>query len=90
MIHYTTADFWKHYNSLPFNMQKLADKNFDLLKSEPQHPSLKLKPIRNYWSVRVGIHYRALGVNAPDKRGIIWFWIGSHESYNKLIKNEKK
>ena len=36
------------------------------------------------WSVRVGLHYRALGVSAPD--GIVWFWLGSHTEYERLIR----
>ncbi|MGI8732837.1 MAG: hypothetical protein ACR2LM_06000 [Pyrinomonadaceae bacterium] len=35
------------------------------------------------WSVRVGAHYRALGLDAADS--IVWFWIGSHADYDKLV-----
>lgn len=35
------------------------------------------------WSVRVGAHYRALGIEKPD--GILWFWIGSHTEYDTLL-----
>lgn len=30
-----------------------------------------------------GRNYRALGVDVKD--GILWFWIGTHAEYNKLI-----
>jgi len=36
------------------------------------------------YSVRVGLHYRALGTAVDD--GIIWFWIGTHADYDKLIR----
>jgi hypothetical protein len=29
------------------------------------------------------MHYRAIGIDAPD--GIQWIWIGSHADYDKLI-----
>ena len=64
-------------------MRDLADKNFKLLKSDPKHPSLRLKKIERLWSVRVGAHYRALGLDKPE--GIVWFWIGSHADYDKLL-----
>lgn len=64
-------------------MQILADKNFELLKSNPSHPSLHLKQVGRFRSVRVGIHYRALGVDIPD--GIVWFWIGTHAEYDALV-----
>jgi hypothetical protein len=35
------------------------------------------------YSVRIGLHYRALGLKEDDT--IIWFWIGSHAEYDKLI-----
>jgi hypothetical protein len=35
------------------------------------------------YSIRVGIGWRAMGV--IDNDGIIWFWIGSHTDYEKLI-----
>jgi hypothetical protein len=36
------------------------------------------------WSVRVGRNYRALAKRLPD--AWLWFWIGSHEDYNKLLR----
>ena len=64
-------------------MQRLAKGNFELLKSNPRHPSLHFKKVGRYWSVRVGLSYRALGLEVED--GILWGWIGSHTEYNKVI-----
>lgn len=64
-------------------MQQLADSNFELLKHNPRHPSLHFKQIGQFWSVRVGLHYRALGVSIPD--GVVWFWIGTHSDYDRLL-----
>jgi len=55
------------------------------LKVNPKHPSLHFKEIGKYWAVRVGIHYRALAVEVEE--GLLWFWIGSHGEYDKIIKS---
>jgi hypothetical protein len=81
--HLASPRFWRHYRNLPDAVRNLADKNFELLKADPHHPSLHLKKIGELWSVRVGAHYRALGRDAGDT--IIWFWIGSHADYDKLV-----
>jgi hypothetical protein len=86
MSHFTLPRFWQRYRLLPEEVRKLADKNFDLLKSDPHHPSLRLKRVgkaNQLWSVRVGGHHRALGRDKPE--GIVWFWIGTHADYDKLL-----
>jgi len=63
----------------------LARKNFQLLKADPKHPSLHFKPIRGgLWSVRVGRRYRAVAIADGDR--FQWFWIGTHDDYDKLIR----
>ncbi|ENN87985.1 hypothetical protein RHSP_50344 [Rhizobium freirei PRF 81] len=69
---------------LPKHVQELADRNFELLKSNPRHPSLHLKQVGRFWSARVGISWRALAV--ADGDDLVWFWIGSHTDYDKLIR----
>lgn len=83
MKHYTSADFWDAYRKLPAEVRELADKNYELLKSNSRHPSLQLKRIEELWSIRVGQHYRAIGIDASD--GIQWIWIGNHAEYDKII-----
>jgi mRNA-degrading endonuclease RelE of RelBE toxin-antitoxin system len=61
-VHRTTPQFWKQFEALPDDIQQLARKNFELLKSNPRHPSLQFKRLGEYWSARVGLHYRALAV----------------------------
>lgn len=83
-MHYTTRRFWKCYDALPENVQKNADECYELLKEDSSHPSLHFKKIgKKYWSVRAGLDYRALGVE--NENGILWFWIGSHAEYDKLL-----
>nr|WP_210318954.1 hypothetical protein [Rhizobium paranaense] len=69
---------------MPKHVQELADRNFELLKSNPKHPSLHFKQVGRFWSARVGISWRALA--AADGEDLIWFWIGSHTDYDKLLR----
>jgi len=85
MKHYTHPKFWQYYNRLPAEVRNLADKNFELLKQNPNHPSLHFKRIGRFWSVRVGLKYRALAVEG--NAGLVWFWIGPHGAYDNLIKD---
>jgi hypothetical protein len=84
MRHFANPSFWECYRELPASIQELADRNFELLKSNPRHPSLYLKKVGRYWSVRVGRKYRALAVKTEE--GLIWFWIGTHAEYNRLVR----
>ncbi|NOZ06351.1 MAG: hypothetical protein GXP41_08385 [Chloroflexi bacterium] len=91
MKHLTLPRFWQHYRQLPKGTQRLADKNLKLLKVDPRHPSLHFKKVgktKELWSVRVGAHHRALGVQKPE--GIVWFWIGTHATYDKLLSNPRQ
>jgi hypothetical protein len=81
--HRANPKFWQFYKQLPREIQTLADKNFALLKLNPQHPSLHFKKVGRYWSVRVGIHHRAAGVQ--DGADLVWFWIGRHDEYEFII-----
>ncbi len=69
--HYANSSFWDSYRGLPKEIQELADKNFKLLKKNPYHPSLHLKKVGNYWSVRIGKKHRALGIETENN--VIWF-----------------
>ena len=84
MRHFASPRFWEIYEGLPKKVREFADKNFTLLKQNPQHPSLNLKRVGRYWSVRVGRHYRALALDVDG--GLLWFWIGTHADYDRLIR----
>ena len=83
MRHFASPSFWQAYTRLPPRIRELADKNYALLKDNPQHPSLQLKKVGRFWSVRVGIRYRALAVEVDA--GLLCFWIGSHADYDAMI-----
>jgi hypothetical protein len=85
MKHLASPRFWQCYQALPKNIQDLATKNFELLKADPSHPSLHLKKVGRYRSAHVGLQYRVLAIEVED--GLLWFWIGDHAAYDKLINN---
>jgi hypothetical protein len=81
MRHFASRIFWDAYQALPESVRALADKNYALLKVDPRHPSLHLKRVGDYWSVRVGLGYRALAVEVDD--GLLWFGSGlTHATTN--------
>ena len=54
-MHYTTRRFWQCYDALPESIHNIADQSYQLLKTNPAHPSLHFKKLSGkYWSVRVG------------------------------------
>ena len=84
MRHRATSRFWENYRSLDAEIRRLADGAFEILKVDARHPSLHLKKVGRFWSVRVGLHYRALAVESEGD--VVWFWIGHHGQYDRLIK----
>jgi len=84
LTHHASPDFWACYRALPSAVRQVADSAFALLKDNPEHPSLHFKQVGSYWSARAGIHHRVLGVEVSD--GVLWFWIGSHSEYYRLVR----
>jgi hypothetical protein len=86
MLSLTTERFWKAFNKLPDDIQVQTKKAYELWQNDPYHDSLQFKRIhakKPIYSVRIGIHWRAIGVKEDDT--LTWFWIGSHADYDKLI-----
>jgi hypothetical protein len=83
LSHQASARFWRHFDELSPELQQLARDNYELLRANPQHPSLRFKRVGKYWSVRIGSGHRALGLDSSQ--GILWFWVGTHEEYERLI-----
>jgi hypothetical protein len=58
-------------------------RKYALWARDPHHPSLHFEERRNgICVVRIGDHYRALGLREGNV--IAWFWIGTHEEYNRF------
>jgi hypothetical protein len=83
-----TDDFLECFLKLPERIKRLARENYKLWLNNPYHPSLSFKRVGKKhpaYSVRIGLGWRALGFRDEDE--IVWFWIGSHPEYERLIKN---
>ena len=54
-VYKTTRRFWECYQRLPLAIQKLADKQFERFKEDPNHPSVRVEKLEgyDYWSVKV-------------------------------------
>ncbi len=86
MISRTTKEFWNLFDVLPKGIQNQAVKAYEVWNNNPNHPGLHFKSIHStepLYSVRISRGYRALGLKEDNT--IIWFWIGSHSEYEKLI-----
>ncbi|MBI4488535.1 MAG: hypothetical protein HY694_05580 [Deltaproteobacteria bacterium] len=86
MTSHTTAQFRRLFAELPAEVQRQARRAYRVFRQNPNHPSLRFKPIhprRSIYSVRVSPGYRAVGILESDE--IIWYWIGSHADYDRLL-----
>ncbi len=87
MISKATLKFWKCYEALPVDIRKKAKDTYRLFRKDPWYPSLHFKRVHStlpVYSVRITKDYRAVGILKDEK--IVWFWVGSHSSYEKLLK----
>jgi hypothetical protein len=80
--HFASRRFWDAYDALPASARSLADQSFELLKRDPG----SIPSSQEGGPFLVGARrprYRALAVEAEE--GLVWFWIGSHAEYDRLI-----
>lgn len=86
MISRTTAKFRAAFNELPVAVQRKARRAYRLFRQDPNHRSLRFKPVhptQPIFSVRITGGYRAVGVRAGEE--MVWFWIGPHAAYERLL-----
>ncbi len=82
----TSRRFRRAYDRLPADIRRRAREAYSLFEQDPRHPSLRFKrvhPSEPIYSVRITRDYRALGVLEGGE--VVWFWIGSHDEYERLI-----
>ena len=84
-MHKATTRFWKYFDAFPKEVQQRAREQFEIFKSNSYHPSLHFKKVGKFWSVRISNFYRALAIK--DGEDYIWVWIGTHDEYERMIKN---
>jgi hypothetical protein len=85
VISLTRPSFWQLYYGLSDAVRAHARAAFVRFSQDPFQPGLQFKKLAgspDWWSVRIGLHYRAIGAREGDT--IRWFWIGSHADYDKL------
>ena len=68
MIHHATSAFWDGYQRLPSTIQQIADKNYELLKQDPDHPSLHFKKVGEYRSEKQKRFQKAEKVPGTEKQ----------------------
>jgi len=86
VISHTTQKFRQLYAALPESLRRQTQSAYIKFKDNPNHPELRFKcvhPEKRIYSARINSEYRALGVLAEDV--IIWFWVGSHDEYLRLL-----
>jgi len=87
----TTQEFRDRLAKLPASVRSYAQRVCGRWQVDPWQPALQFKPIHQslpIYSVRIGLHWRAIGIREADK--VIWFWIGSHKEYDQKIKNLRR
>lgn len=73
MKHFASPRFWEAYDKLPLHIRKLADKNFEILKSHPENPNLRLKKVGFF-----GRHGSGRIIGRSPKTGLRgWYGFGS-------------
>jgi hypothetical protein len=73
--------------NLPTNIQRRAAIAYHRFRSDPHHSSLhfkKVHPSLPIYSARVNDDIRSVGQTRSS--GFVWFWIGKHEEYERLLK----
>lgn len=86
MQSHTTAAFRALLAAAPTAIQAKAQNAYRLWAQNPAHPSLRFKKVHNtlpIYSVRIDLDWRAVGIT---KEGVmVWFWMGPHSEYEKLL-----
>ena len=84
----TTERFRSQLTALPKVVQDKATSAYALWSANPDHPSLRFKKVHTtlpIYSVRIDRAWRAVGILDGDL--VVWFWIGSHASYEALLRS---
>ncbi|MEL7054258.1 MAG: hypothetical protein AAGM45_21095 [Cyanobacteria bacterium J06588_5] len=82
----TTVKFRKLLAALPLRSQTQARQAYRQFQNDPGHPSLKFKQVHSklpIYSARISRNYRAVGQRDGDT--IVWFWVGTHAEYDKIL-----
>ena len=84
----TTRRFRDLLAELPEQVRNQAREAYRLFEQNPAHPSLCFKRVhdkRPIYSARISLDYRAVGTMFGDE--IVWFWVGSHAEYDRVLQS---
>jgi len=82
----TTTAFREALSHLPPEIRRRARRAFELFEQNPHHPGLRFKKVHSrdpIYSVRISQDYRAVAALSGDLA--VWFFIGNHADYEKLL-----
>ena len=82
----TNTQFRKMFADLPAQIQEQARIAYQQFQQDPSYPSLRFKKVHPklpIYSARINRDYRVVG--QLDEDTVIWFWVGSHAEYNRLL-----
>jgi hypothetical protein len=81
-------DFRRAFERLPADLRERARDAYRRFAQNPNHPGLRFKRLHTelpLWAVRINDSYRAVGVRTDD--AIVWFFIGTHAEYERLLRS---
>ncbi len=87
MTSHTTQSFRDALALLPKNIRIRARAAYRRFLANPSSSGLQFKKVhrdRPVYSARINDDYRVVGM--MDGNDIVWFWIGKHEQYERLLK----
>lgn len=89
--HFTTTQFRDLFSKFKKDDQSKARQKFELVMQNPKSSGihrLLQNPSKRFdvYGVPAGQRMRALGVSFGSC--FIWYWIGTHEEYNNMLKKE--
>jgi hypothetical protein len=85
-----TSQFRQAFGNLPDLVQQQTREAYRQFQLDPNHPSLRFKKVHPQlpiYSARVSKSYRAVGQLEGDT--VIWFWVGSHTEYERILSQLK-
>jgi hypothetical protein len=88
MNSHTTERFRRALAALPDDIRQQAREAYRLFRDNPQHPGLRFRqvhPTLPVYSARINADYRAVGIRTGET--IVWFWVGKHSEYERLLRN---
>ena len=88
-----TKCFRALYDVLPERVRQDADAAYAQFATNPNYPGLNLERIQGVkapiFAARVREQYRVLG-RGEGADTIVWFWIGTHQEYDKLLNQYRR